>query len=69
MNPVSAMNQDQNYYVIVGRDGTRAVASWLPALVIPAIGRDRYSCDRDQEPESSTFELVRMCELAHETKS
>ena len=69
MNPVSDMNQNQNYYVIVGREGTRAVAGWLPALVIPVIGRDTHCCCRDQERESSSFQLVRICGLAHETQS
>ena len=69
MNPVSGMNQNQNYYVIVGRDGTRAVAHWLPAPVIPVIGRDTHCCYRDQEGESSTFQMVQRCGLAHETKS
>lgn len=63
------MNQDRNYYVIVGRDGTRSVSCWLPALVSPAIGRDSHSREREQEPESSAADIqLRNREAAQETR-
>ena len=46
------MTRDQNYYVIVGRDGTRAVARWSPAQIDVATVRNGDSCDRRTEPGS-----------------
>ena len=35
------MTKGTNYYVIVGREGTRPVTRWLPAWVRPETNGDR----------------------------
>lgn len=46
------MTGSQNYYVIVGRDGTRAVARWSPAQIDVATARNGDSCERRTAPGS-----------------
>ena len=46
------MTQNQNYYVIVGRDGNRSVTRWAPAQIDSATARDRDLMDRRADPRS-----------------
>ena len=63
------MTKDQNYYVIVGRDGTRAVSQWSPAQIDVAAARKVGFRDRRTERGSDAkVEIVRN-ELIDDTAS
>jgi len=63
------MTQDQNYYVIVGRDGNRPVTRWSPAQIDSATARDGDSLDRCAEPRSYNEVEMRRNELIDDKPS
>jgi hypothetical protein len=63
------MTQDQNYYVIVGRDGTRAVAQCSPAQIDGAAAPNGDFFDRRAEPGPFTAVELGRRELIDETAS
>jgi hypothetical protein len=63
------MTQDQNYYVIVGRDGNRPVTRWSPTRIDVATARNGDSCDRRTALGSYSEIGVERSELIHDTAS
>ena len=58
--------RDQNYYIIVGRDGNRPVTRWSPAQMDASIARSGDSCGGGAEPGSY---VERANELIDDTAS